>query len=158
LEKNSSIDAENRNVFREIEMFIRIHEARGVISTDGEQDEMYSVDCDGCEHYLILIVCCPLAFSLRNAVYESLQNRQKGNQDTHHVDARRCVWNMLANHLREGLYGFRDDEGKPSYAEKAIGKSLETSNIDWMRHHEMKLRTSRNVIKTSPNTCSRNHT
>lgn len=130
--RKASIDAESSNIFKEMEIFIRIHEARSVVDAVDEEED-YNVDMEHCEHFLVVMVRCPLAFSFRSAVYESLQNNKQRGGDSQFVDVRRGVWNMLANHMREGLYGGQDEVGKPCYSQKAISKSTEVSNIDWMR-------------------------
>jgi len=86
------VHGEEPTVLREVGIEIRIHEAK-CIKPNGEVLV---------EHYIFLIASSPLAFSIRKAIYTTLQLKSRG-QDAVYSDTRRSTWNMLATHVRQGL-------------------------------------------------------
>ena len=84
----------------------RVHELRG-------RD-------DACERYLLLVVRYPIAFSLRLAVYLSLEGRG--------VDERAAVWSKLALHVRSGV---------PPYKRPEALLRMYDESLDWMRSSDV---------------------
>jgi hypothetical protein len=110
-------------VMKEVDIQIRIHEAKATKPADGDEEEK-----EIAEHYLFLLVSSPLAFSLRKAVYNTLQLKFRGI-DAQYADARRTVWNTLATHVRQGL----TMEGQSKqYTELEVLRAHDTSSVDWV--------------------------
>ena len=74
------------NALKEVDIQLRIHEVRG--------------DNDVIEHYTVLLVTSPVAFSLRRAVAKTLQTKGRG-EDGKDAETRRSWWNTLATHVRQ---------------------------------------------------------
>jgi len=71
---------------KEVDIQLRIHEVRG--------------DNNAIEHYTVLLVSSPIAFSLRKAVSKTLQTKGRG-PDGQDAETRRSWWNTLATHVRQ---------------------------------------------------------
>ena len=113
-------------VLKEVEIEVRIHEARS--PAGNEDDQVVGNEESAAEYYLFLLVSSPLAFSLRKAVYTTLQLRCRG-QDAQYADARRSVWNMLATHVRQGL-SMRGQN--MHYTMREVERAHDISSIDWI--------------------------
>ena len=110
-------------VLKEVDIQIRIHEAKATKPADGDEEEK-----EVTEHYLFLLVSSPLAFSLRKAVYNTLQLKFRG-LDAQYADTRRTVWNTLATHVRQGL----TMEGQSKqYTDLEVFRAHDTSRVDWI--------------------------
>ena len=70
----------------EMRIQLRIHEVMG---DNGEN-----------EHYIVLLVSSPVAFSIRKAVWKTMQSKGRGF-DGQDVEARRSMWNLLKTHVRQ---------------------------------------------------------
>jgi hypothetical protein len=111
-------------VLKEVDIQIRIHEAKTMKPANGVDEEEKEIT----EHYLFLLVSSPLAFSLRKAVYNTLQLKFRGI-DAQYADARRTAWNTLATHVRQGLTV--EGHGR-QYTDLEVFRAHDTSRVDWI--------------------------
>ena len=105
---------------REVEIQLRIHK---VVSTSEETQTA---------HVCFLCVVSPLAFSLRQAVFETLFTKGRKHEGLH-ADERRRVWNLLATHVRTGLRHEVNTDGKVLYETEDPLIASCTYAIEWIR-------------------------
>jgi hypothetical protein len=129
-------DDADKTVLKEMNIQLRVH-----VAESG----------DVVEHYAVLIVSSPLAFSMRKAVSNTLHVRGRG-LDGVDADCRRICWNRLATHVRQGFvpnavaaghqFGFLPaDEGDSVEPNASMAGQYNTSEmaqaydtgVDWMR-------------------------
>ena len=96
------------------------------------------------EHYAVLLVSSPIAFSMRKAVWNTLHTRGRG-LDGVDADMRRVCWNRLATHVRQGFvpcalnhhrFDFAEEEASSSmagmYTRNEMAQAYDTG-VDWLR-------------------------
>ena len=111
-------------LLKEMHIQLRIHVAQ---SEDGTK----------MEHYAVLLVASPLAFSLRKAVWMTLHTKGRG-LDSLDAEQRRVWWNQLATHVKQGFAPIeRGEEGAMSslYTADELAQAHDTS-VDWIRVHD----------------------
>jgi len=78
------------------------------------------------EHYMVLVVASPLAFSIRKAVWNTVHACGRGPDGTE-AENRRIWWNRLATHVRQC---FAPSNGMYTNEERAQAYG---TGMDWMR-------------------------
>ena len=112
---------------KEIEIELRIHEAVPIFSDDVAGTEDHS------EHFMFLVVKSPLAFSLRHAIYSTLQVKKRG-QDGMFADERRMAWNKIATHVRQGLVSSAlYNNANAAYSEREMEMAHDLISVNWFQ-------------------------
>jgi hypothetical protein len=120
----------------EMDIQLRIHEVRG--------------DNNVIEHYTVLLVSSPVAFSIRKAISKTLQTKGRG-EDGKDAETRRSWWNTLATHVRQmgaETAAHANSVMAGLYSETDLAMSYSPS-VDWFAVHNSQSFTSMfNVHRT----------
>jgi hypothetical protein len=102
------------------------------------------------EHYTVLLVSSPVAFSIRKAISKTLQTKGRG-EDGKDAETRRSWWNTLATHVRQmgaETAAHANSVMAGLYSETDLAMSYSPS-VDWFAVHNSQSFTSMfNVHRT----------